>query len=83
MYLKEVSLRRDYTSYIRIAFFILGTWFFIKNNNFFGSSAENQWLVLNDSELLKEANNGFLLEKRLNSKTQNQNSPSCTLAIVF
>lgn len=57
MYLKEVSLRRDYTSYIRIAFFILGTWFFIKNNNFFGSSAENQWLVLNDSELLKEANN--------------------------
>lgn len=41
MYLKEVSLRKDYTSYIRFAFFALGTWFFIKNNNFFGLSAEN------------------------------------------
>lgn len=33
-YVKEPSLRKDYTSYIRIAFLILGTWFCIKDNHF-------------------------------------------------
>lgn len=38
---KEPSLRKDYTRFVRIAFLILGIWFFIKDNNYLELNAEN------------------------------------------